>query len=422
MRSVNPGSLLQFGVVALAASGCGLVLGLKEPNLVNDPPDAPVMPDAPDQLPSGELPGSPSSVVAVAKRGRTFELTWVAPASAGSAPILEYSIESSPAGVSTTTTTLSFTTAPLTAGTSYTFAIRAVSSVGMGMPTTSAPVIAGDIPGSPSNVTASAALSGRVTASWSAPPDIGYPVDRYIVVRNPDGKMVTAAGSATTAIFDGVTNGSTYSVTVHAVNEFGDGPAAQSSNVTGRCSAASYTLNVLDSSWVEYGTPPLDTSSAFTDLQPALDKRSTSDKNTIGWMKFGLGAVPAWATITAMVVFIKVDLPDGGGVRPLLDIVYSMNDAWSRGPPPPLPTQVPLTQQVSTPVLGAGASGTFQSFTVNTALRDWSPDIAASDRQISLGLRNTATLASGQFSLAIFFGQGASSPADKPFIQLTTCE
>jgi hypothetical protein len=64
----------------------------------------------------------------------------------------------------------------------------------------------------------------------------------------------------------------------------------------------------------------------------------------------------------------------------------------------------------------------FQSFTVNTALRDWSPDIAASDRQLSLGLRNTATLSSGQFSFAIFFGQGATIPGDRPFIQLTTCE
>jgi hypothetical protein len=44
------------------------------------------------------------------------------------------------------------------------------------------------------------------------------------------------------------------------------------------------------------------------------------------------------------------------------------------------------------------------------------------DRQISLGLRNTATLASGQFSFAIFFGQGATSSGDRPFIQLTTCE
>jgi predicted RNA-binding protein with TRAM domain len=400
--------LLQVGILVLAASGCDVVLGFKDPTLANDRP--------------GDLPDPPSNVVAVAKPGGIFELTWGAPASAGGAPILEYSIESSPAGVTATTTTLTYTTAPLTVGTTYTFAIRAISSLGMGTSTTSDSVVAGDLPGAPRTVTASTALSGRVTASWSAPPGIGYPVTMYTVVRNPDGKMLTVDGATTTAIFDGVANGSMYSVTVQATNAFGNGPTAQSSNVTGQCSTASTTLNILDSSWVEYGTPALDTATAFRDLEPFLDRRSTNDRHTVGWMKFGLGTVPAWATITGMVVFIKVDLPDGGGVKPLLDIVYSTNDAWSHGPPPPLPAQVALTQQVSTPVSGAVASGTFQSFTVNTALRDWSPDIAANDRQISLGLRNTATLASGQFSLAIFFGQDAASPGDRPFIQLTTCE
>jgi predicted RNA-binding protein with TRAM domain len=408
--------LLQVGIVVVAASGCGLVLGFKEPTLAGDAPG-----DASSDVPGG-VPSAPSNVVAVAKPGGVFELSWGAPASAGSAPILEYSIESSPSGVSTTTTTLTYTTVPLTVGTTYTFTIRAISSIGMGTPMTSGSVVAGDIPGVPTSVIASAALSGRVTASWSAPPGIGYPVTKYTVVRKPDGKMLTVDGATTAVTFDGVANGTTYSVTVRATNAFGDGPTAQSSNVTGQCNTASSTLNVLDSSWVEYGIPPLDTGTTFRDIEPTLDKRSTSDRNTIGWMKFGLGAVPAWATITGMVVFIKVDLPDGGGVKPLLDIVYSANDAWSHGPPPPRPAQVALTQPVSTPVLGAGASGTFQSFTVNTALRDWSPDIAATDRQISLGLRNTATLASGQISLAIFFGQDAASPGDRPFIQLTTCE
>lgn len=408
MRRESLGSLLQVGILVVAVSGCGLVLGFKEPTLT-------------DEQPSG-APGPPSDVVAVAKSGGIFELTWGAPTSAGNAPILEYSIESSPAGVSATTTTLTYTTAALTVGTTYTFTVRAINSLGMGTPKTSDSVVAGDIPGAPTNVMASTALSGRVTASWSAPPGIGYPVTRYTVVRNPDGKMLTVDGATTTVTFDGVANGSMYSVTVHATNTFGDGPTAQSSNVTGQCNTASYTLNVLDSSWVEYGTPPLDTGSSFRDLEPTLDKRSTSDRNTVGWMKFGLSTVPAWATITGMVVFIKVDLQDGGGVKPLLDIVYSTKDAWSHGPPPPSPAQVPLSQSVSTPVSGAAAAGMFQSFTINTTLRDWSPDVAANDRQISLGLRNTATLASGQFSFAIFFGQDATSPGDRPFIQLSTCE
>jgi hypothetical protein len=404
MRSGHAGSLVQVGIVALATSSCDLVLEFKEPTLVSD------------------LPGPPAHVVAVAKPGGLFELTWDAPASAGGAPILEYSIESSPTGVSATTTTLNYTTAPLTVGAAYTFTVRAVSSVGMGMPATSDSIVAGDIPGAPANVSANAALSGRVTASWSAPPNIGYPVTSYTVVRNPDGKALTVDGATTTAIFNGVANGSTYSVTVRATNAFGNGPTAQSSNVTGQCNTAVYTLNVLDSSWVEYGVPALDPSRAYRDLEPILDKRSTSDRNTIGWMKFGLGAVPAWAAITGMVVFLKVDLQSGGGVTPLLGIVYSTNDAWSHGPPPPLSAQVALTQAVSTPVSGAAASGTFQSFTVNTAVRDWSPDIAANDRQISLGLRNTVTLADEQFSFAIFFGQGATSAGDRPYIQLTTCE
>jgi len=63
------------------------------------------------------------------------------------------------------------------------------------------------------------------TVSWTAPPaPPGAPVLSYTVRTSPGGPTATAPGSATSATVVGLANGSSYTFTVSATNEAGEGP------------------------------------------------------------------------------------------------------------------------------------------------------------------------------------------------------
>jgi hypothetical protein len=86
------------------------------------------------------------------------------------------------------------------------------------------------VPGAPSSVVASSGIA-EATITWSAPADSGSsPITSYSVVASPGGKSATT--SSTTVTFSGLTNGTTYTFAVSAINAAGSGPAAVSNAVT----------------------------------------------------------------------------------------------------------------------------------------------------------------------------------------------
>jgi Fibronectin type III domain len=85
------------------------------------------------------------------------------------------------------------------------------------------------VPDAPTGLTAMPG-DGKVTLSWTAPPDGGAPITGYVI--GGGGTCTPSPATATTCVVSGLTNGVPVSFTVAAVNSAGTGPAATSPTVT----------------------------------------------------------------------------------------------------------------------------------------------------------------------------------------------
>jgi putative nucleotidyltransferase with HDIG domain len=106
---------------------------------------------------------------------------------------------------------------------------------GLGPTTTTTTVAPASSPSAPTEVTASAG-NGEVALSWSAPDDGGSPITSYTVTPLVAGVAQTPRvfpSAALSEVVGGLTNGTTYTLTVSAGNAVGSGPpSAPSAPVT----------------------------------------------------------------------------------------------------------------------------------------------------------------------------------------------
>ena len=101
------------------------------------------------------------------------------------------------------------------------------------------------VPGAPTGVTAAAGIA-QAAVSFSAPAG-GPPVNSYTVTSNPGG--ITATGSGSPLIMQGLTNGTAYTFTVTATNTIGTGsPSGPSNSVTPSAVPPSY-IAALAGTW-----------------------------------------------------------------------------------------------------------------------------------------------------------------------------
>jgi hypothetical protein len=190
------------------------------------------------------LPGAPTGLIVVAADGE-LALSWTAPASSGSAPITDYAVNLSPppaAGspVMVGSRVTSTAVPGLVNGTTYTVTVQAVTTAGTGPASASAsgtphastpPDASGAAPPAPSGVLATPG-DAAAKIDWDAPAGA---LDSYTATLDDGAGGVftrTIPATLTTALFDGLVNDTTYTVTVIATNPAGDSPPSASTTVT----------------------------------------------------------------------------------------------------------------------------------------------------------------------------------------------
>lgn len=226
----TPGETADAGVVGADAGtaqgdagGAGVDSGVLRVDAGEAPVDAGVISvfDA-GALPM--LPGSPLTLQTSAGR-RQVNLSWLAPASDGNSEITSYVVTTLLAGaevgaLTVTAPTMEAVIGELVNGTGYAFSVTATNAVGMGPPATSGLVTPKGVSDPPTAVAAVADIRSA-TVTWVAPADTGGdPVTTYVVTPSM-GSAITVAGTVTSAHFDSLLDGTSYTFVVTAINASG---------------------------------------------------------------------------------------------------------------------------------------------------------------------------------------------------------
>jgi titin len=181
-------------------------------------------------------------------------LIWNAPSNIGSSPIIGYKIEVksgtgsySTLASNTGTTSTTHQHTGLTTGTTYTYKVSAVNSVGAGSASSEASATpisssAPAVPGAPTNLVATVSTN-QINLSWSAPISTGgYPVTGYKIEYKVGSGSYTVlvqntASASTTYSHTGITAGQTYIYRVYAINSIGTSAASTEATATSSSSS-----------------------------------------------------------------------------------------------------------------------------------------------------------------------------------------
>ncbi len=171
----------------------------------------------------------------------------------GGSSVTGYVVKSSPGSKTCKTTgAKSCTIRGLRNGTNYSVKVRARSHVGLGAVSAQATVKPG-VPLAPRGVRATAG-NARATVSWTAPPNNGSAISKYIVKSVPGSKTCTKR--ATTCTVMGLRNGTHYRFDVTATNARGTGAASALSKSVTPHLRATLTITATNGSQTYGGAVP----------------------------------------------------------------------------------------------------------------------------------------------------------------------
>jgi len=187
------------------------------------------------------VPG-PVTALSAVRGHRQVTLTWTAPASSGGLPIRDHAVEWSLDGGATwravphaPSPASRIVVRGLTNGRDYLFRVAATNTLGRGAAGEIAgPVTPATLPAAPTALTVTRG-DGRVALAWRAPvADGGSRIDEYVAESSRDGGKTWQAAArvtATTAVVEGLSNGTTYLFRVVARNAVGAGAFARSAAI-----------------------------------------------------------------------------------------------------------------------------------------------------------------------------------------------
>ena len=225
------------------------------------------------------VPGAPTIGTATAGNA-SATVNWTAPASNGGSAITGYVVTPYIGATAQSATTVGVVTSTsitgLTNGTSYTFRVAAINSVGTGAQSAdSNAVTPATVPGAPTIGTATAG-NASATVNWTAPASnggsaiTGYVVTPYI---GATAQSATTVGVVTSTSISGLSNGTSYTFRVAAINSVGTGAQSANSNavtpVAPNSAPAAPTLNAPANAESGVSTSPaLDVGVSDPDANP----------------------------------------------------------------------------------------------------------------------------------------------------------
>lgn len=182
---------------------------------------------------AASAPGAPTGVSGT-PGNEQVSVSFTPPASNGGSAITGYTVTASPDGATATGGASPIVVTGLTNGTAYTFTVTATNAAGTGPASTaSAGVTPSTTPGAPA-ITGITPGDGQLSVAFTAGETGGSVLTNYEYSIDDGANFVTRApvSVASPLVIAGLTNGTTYTVRLRAVNANGPGTASDASTGT----------------------------------------------------------------------------------------------------------------------------------------------------------------------------------------------
>ena len=350
---------------------------------------------------SATVPGAPT--IGTATAGNTqATVSFTAPASNGGSAITGYTVTSSPGGVTATGTASSITVTGLTNGTAYTFTVTATNAVGTGTASAASNSVTPATTPSAPTITGITAGNAQLSVAFTAGADGGSAITNYKYSTDGGSTFTAVSPAATTSpiVITGLTNGTTYSVQIKAVNAIGDGTATATTTGTPSTTPSAPTITgiTVGSSQLSVAfTAGATGGSAITNYKYSTDGGST------------FTAVSPAATTSPIVI---TGLTNGTTYSVQIKAVNTNGDgtatATTTGTPSTTSTTTTLGASSTTPSYGASVTFTAtvapSAATGTVTFKDGATTLGTGTISSGTATYSTSALATGSHSITAVYG------------------